>query len=37
MLRPMVINVDFHKNGKSLFKSVQYAGYIGVLTAVKQV
>lgn len=34
-LRPMVINADFQSGGKTLFRSVHFAGYIGVLTGVK--
>lgn len=34
-LRPMVINVDFQSKGKTVFKSVHFAGYIGVLTGIK--
>jgi acid ceramidase len=35
-LRPAIVNLDWQKNGKTLFKSVNYAGYIGILTAVKK-
>lgn len=35
-LRNLVINVNFIKDNKVLFSSVQFAGYIGVLTAVKK-
>lgn len=34
-LRPTVVNLDFQKGGKTVFKSVNFAGYIGILTAVK--
>lgn len=34
-LRPMIMNLDFQKNNKTIFKSVNFAGYIGVLTGVK--
>lgn len=34
-LRPMIVNLDFQKNNATLFKSVNFAGYIGVLTGVK--
>ncbi|CAD5114535.1 DgyrCDS3656 [Dimorphilus gyrociliatus] len=34
-LRPVVITVDFQKGGKTVFKSAQMAGYIGILTAIK--
>jgi len=35
-LRPLVINVEFVKDNQTLFKSVNFAGYVGVLTGVKQ-
>ncbi|OWF55629.1 acid ceramidase-like [Mizuhopecten yessoensis] len=35
LLRPMVSIVDFQKGGKTVFKSVSFAGYIGILTAIK--
>lgn len=34
-LRPMILNVDYQKGGKTVFKAVHYAGYIGILTAIK--
>ncbi|XP_014780316.1 acid ceramidase [Octopus bimaculoides] len=34
-LRPMIMNLDFQKNNKTVFKSVNFAGYIGVLSGVK--
>lgn len=34
-LRPMIINLEFQKNHKTVFKSVNFAGYVGVLTGVK--
>ncbi|GAB1600649.1 acid ceramidase-like [Argonauta hians] len=34
-LRPMIMNLDFQKNNKTVFKSVNFAGYIGVLTGVR--
>ncbi|XP_052791984.1 acid ceramidase-like [Mya arenaria] len=36
VLRPAIINVDWQRDGQTVFRSVQYAGYIGVLTAVKK-
>lgn len=36
-LRRMVIHLDFVKNNKIVFSTVSFAGYIGVLTAVKKV
>jgi acid ceramidase len=35
LLRPLTVNVDFQSGGKTLFKTTQYAGFIGVLTAVR--
>ncbi|XP_076468344.1 acid ceramidase-like isoform X2 [Babylonia areolata] len=34
-LRPMVINLDFRRGGKTVFQSVSFAGYVGILTAIK--
>lgn len=34
-LRSMVINVDYTRGGKTVFKAVHFAGYVGVLTAIK--
>ncbi|KAK7481951.1 hypothetical protein BaRGS_00026754 [Batillaria attramentaria] len=34
-LRPLVVNLDFQRGGKTVFKSVNFAGYIGILTALK--
>lgn len=31
----MVVELDFQRNGVSVFKSVNFAGYIGVLTGIK--
>jgi len=36
-LRPAIITLDWQKNHKTVFKSVNFAGYIGILTAVKPV
>jgi len=36
-LRPAIITVDWQKKNKTVFKSVNYAGYIGILTALKPV
>ncbi|KAH3838740.1 acid ceramidase-like [Dreissena polymorpha] len=35
ILRPAIVTLDWQRGGKTLFKSVNYAGYIGVLTAIK--
>lgn len=34
-LRPLVVNLDFQRGSKTVFKSVNFAGYIGILTALK--
>jgi len=35
MLRPLIVNLDWQRGGKTVFKSVNYAGYTGILTAIK--
>lgn len=35
-LRPLTVQLDWKKNGTTLFRSVNFAGYVGVLTAVKK-
>ena len=35
-LRPLIVNVRFVRNGRELFKSTAFAGFIGALTASKQ-
>jgi acid ceramidase len=35
-LRPSIVMLDWQKAGKTVYKSVNFAGYIGILTAVKQ-
>ena len=37
MLRPMVVMVDFQKGGKTVFTTVNFAGYVGALTGIKSV
>ncbi|CAL1548651.1 unnamed protein product [Lymnaea stagnalis] len=34
-LRPVIVNLDWQRAGKTVFKSVNFAGYTGILTAVK--
>ncbi|KAG7269447.1 hypothetical protein CRUP_032301 [Coryphaenoides rupestris] len=34
-LKPLVVNVDFKRNGHTVFKSTTFAGYIGMLTGIK--
>ena len=36
-LRPLVVNLDYQRRGKTVFKSVNFAGYIGILTGLKPV
>jgi len=35
-LRDMVINLNFTRNGKSVYKTVNFAGYVGVYNGVKK-
>ncbi|XP_028515242.1 acid ceramidase [Exaiptasia diaphana] len=35
VLRPLVVNLDFKKGGKTLYKTVSFAGYVGVITGLK--
>ncbi|XP_059154122.1 acid ceramidase-like [Physella acuta] len=34
-LRPLIVNLDWQRGGQTVFKSVNFAGYTGILTAVK--
>ncbi|CAH1276126.1 ASAH1 [Branchiostoma lanceolatum] len=34
-LKPTVVNLDWQRGGKTVFKSVNFAGYVGLFTAVK--
>ncbi len=34
-LRPLVVELDFQRGGRTVYKSVNFAGYIGVLTGMK--
>lgn len=34
-LRPLVVNIEYQRGGKTLFKAVHFAGYIGILTGLK--
>ena len=36
-LRPTIVNLDFQRKGKTVFKSVNFAGHIGMLTGMKPV
>ncbi|XP_053398539.1 acid ceramidase-like [Mercenaria mercenaria] len=33
-LRPAIVNLNWQRGGKTVFKSVNYAGYLGILTGV---
>lgn len=35
VLRALVVELDFQRNSKTVFKSVNFAGYVGVLTGMK--
>jgi len=37
LLRPITISVDFQKGGKTVFKTVQFAGTVGVFTGISPV
>ncbi|XP_023686399.1 acid ceramidase [Paramormyrops kingsleyae] len=34
-LRPLVVNVDFRRNNQTVFKSTNFAGYVGMLTGIR--
>ncbi|KAM4604385.1 acid ceramidase [Polymixia lowei] len=34
-LKPLVVNIDFRRNNKTVFKSTNFAGYVGMLTGIK--
>uniref|UniRef100_A0A8C7P760 Acid ceramidase n=1 Tax=Oncorhynchus mykiss TaxID=8022 RepID=A0A8C7P760_ONCMY len=34
-LVPMVVNIDFQRGNKTVFKSTNFAGYVGMLTGIK--
>ncbi|XP_054599802.1 acid ceramidase-like isoform X2 [Nothobranchius furzeri] len=34
-LKPLVVNLDFRKNSQTVFKSTNFAGYVGMLTGIK--
>ncbi|XP_030047331.1 acid ceramidase [Microcaecilia unicolor] len=34
-LKPLVLNLDFQKRNKTVFKGVTFAGYVGMLTGIK--
>lgn len=35
LLRPLVVNVNFQRNNKTVFLSTSFAGYVGMLTGMK--
>ncbi|KAM8940523.1 acid ceramidase [Pelodytes ibericus] len=35
LLRPLVVNVNFQRNNKTVFVSTSFAGYVGMLTGMK--
>ena len=37
ILRSLIVNVQFVRNGRPLFYSTQMAGYVGIITGVKPV
>lgn len=37
LLRPLVFKAEFQRNSETLYTSVQFAGYIGVLTGIRKV
>lgn len=36
-LKPLVVNIDFQRGNKTVFKSTNFAGYVGMLTGIKPV
>ncbi|XP_076869780.1 acid ceramidase [Brachyhypopomus gauderio] len=34
-LKPLVVNVDFRRNNRTVFKSTNFAGYVGMLTGIR--
>uniref|UniRef100_A0A8C2ZYY0 Acid ceramidase n=1 Tax=Cyclopterus lumpus TaxID=8103 RepID=A0A8C2ZYY0_CYCLU len=34
-LKPLVVNLDFKRNNQTIFKSTNFAGYVGLLTGIK--
>ncbi|XP_027060445.1 acid ceramidase-like [Pocillopora damicornis] len=35
ILRTLIVNIDYQRNGKTVYKTVSFAGYVGVLSGVK--
>jgi len=36
-LKPLIVNLDFRRNNQTVFKSTNFAGYVGMLTGIHQV
>lgn len=36
-LKPLVVNLDFRRENQTVFKSTNFAGYVGMLTGIKPV
>lgn len=36
-LKPLVVNLNFKRNNQTVFKSTNFAGYVGMLTGIKPV
>uniref|UniRef100_A0A3B4GF00 Acid ceramidase n=1 Tax=Pundamilia nyererei TaxID=303518 RepID=A0A3B4GF00_9CICH len=36
-LKPLVVNLDFKRNNQTVFKSTNFAGYVGMLTGIKPI
>lgn len=36
-LKPLVVNLDFKRKNQTVFKSTNFAGYVGMLTGIKPV
>uniref|UniRef100_UPI003AAD6DAD acid ceramidase n=1 Tax=Centroberyx gerrardi TaxID=166262 RepID=UPI003AAD6DAD len=34
-LKPLIVNIDFQRNNQTVFKSTNFAGYVGMLTGIK--
>ncbi|XDV14785.1 hypothetical protein PO909_014974 [Leuciscus waleckii] len=35
-LKPLIVNLDFRRNNQTVFKSTNFAGYVGMLTGIHQ-
>ena len=36
-LKPLIVNLEFYRKKRLVYKAVSYAGYVGVITAMKPV